>query len=564
MRSGKHKAYGFKKQKFLGTLLRNMSESPWRQRAVEQKVNMTEQDLEKHGRRIQTLLEAMELFEASDATPQQLHQDLANLVRHIGHFNERTPLRALLATLTNVDMQPEARERLLTCLRKIARYYEIAKFLCREARATPMLRNATVQTPKLPAEAFARTPSNPPIGTVASTLDRVCTKKQPTRLHVLPPRLQDILAKNPNAQNFTKQISQTLQQSKIHAEIQIISHCEGAGATVGLRPRVIASSKDACYLCHAFIVLHGQYRVPKTHGKLYKGWRLPATPRTWEPLSQRVSDFLEQQIRATVQQLCDGAALSPVKYANESTLFPLTVSTSLLSGMTNTYMLSNHSRLNLTAITHVPAVIEGPSQASVRALGARISGPSLRSLPAVEVDAAASLVQDQKSSDGGVHVQECNPMTADPVHMDHRIDATGKTLDPLDGVCAPATRASPALDYKDVSNHADNHQKTPEIVSLAEPPSASKSEWFRYKNLEIFVDETSAKFVHTCLGRSEAEKALRDNAIDIPDISALGVGIDINLPEDLDGNSYFACGDTVVMIDTKHVLATMPRFQEGI
>jgi len=62
-------------------------------------------------------------------------------------------------------------------------------------------------------------------------------------------------------------------KSKFHAEIQLAAHLELHPATI--TPRVISSSKAACYLCNLFIYLHGQYHVHKTHRRLYPGWRIP-------------------------------------------------------------------------------------------------------------------------------------------------------------------------------------------------------------------------------------------------------------------------------------------------
>lgn len=60
---------------------------------------------------------------------------------------------------------------------------------------------------------------------------------------------------------------------KIHAEIQLllfyVQHPHMP------RPRIIGSSKSACYLCNLFIQLHGEFGTPRTHGRLYDRWILP-------------------------------------------------------------------------------------------------------------------------------------------------------------------------------------------------------------------------------------------------------------------------------------------------
>lgn len=60
---------------------------------------------------------------------------------------------------------------------------------------------------------------------------------------------------------------------KIHAEIQLLFFYELYPNRP--RPRVICSSKSACYLCNLFFHLHGGFHVPRTHGRLYDKWILP-------------------------------------------------------------------------------------------------------------------------------------------------------------------------------------------------------------------------------------------------------------------------------------------------
>ncbi|KAL9032833.1 MAG: hypothetical protein Q9180_006283, partial [Flavoplaca navasiana] len=60
---------------------------------------------------------------------------------------------------------------------------------------------------------------------------------------------------------------------KVHAEIQILLFYEQHPSRVP--PRIIGSSKSACYLCDLFIQLHGHFQVPRSHGKLYDRWILP-------------------------------------------------------------------------------------------------------------------------------------------------------------------------------------------------------------------------------------------------------------------------------------------------
>lgn len=415
MRSSKYNASGHKSQKcFIGLHLREALQSPWRLRARKHKLNMTEQDLEMHENRIRSLLATMETFEASDYTTQKPQEQLASLIKKISHFKQRTPLRDLLATLTETDMQKSSRDRLLSCLEKLARYRQVSKFLCQEAEVVSRLRNVTVTSVKLPAAAYLRPTQAFFSGTVFSTLEELSDKEQPFDKSSLPLWLRIVLESIPDAV-FASGINQNLWQSKIHAEIQILAHYESTSADI-LRPRIIAASKDACYLCHTFFRLHGQFRVPKTHGKLYRSWWLPTTP-TLQPLQESLNAVLEKQVRETLKTLRKKKGFPIVKHPNESTLFSLGVSASLLSSMKNLSIVSNHSRLDLTTITE--PIMEAPTQISYTALGTRVSNIRLQSLDAIDNGEPEPRIVDQGS--GGDQRSQSRTITPKPAQEDDSI-----------------------------------------------------------------------------------------------------------------------------------------------
>lgn len=63
-------------------------------------------------------------------------------------------------------------------------------------------------------------------------------------------------------------------ENRVHAEIQLLYHYE-QDQKVKLRPRILSSSKEACYLCHLFITTHAKFHTQRSHGNLYPEWRLP-------------------------------------------------------------------------------------------------------------------------------------------------------------------------------------------------------------------------------------------------------------------------------------------------
>jgi hypothetical protein len=70
---------------------------------------------------------------------------------------------------------------------------------------------------------------------------------------------------------FRRHLSASPNIYKIHAEIQILFYYEMHPNI--RRPRVVCSSKSACFLCDLFIKIHAKFYVARTHGVLY--CRLP-------------------------------------------------------------------------------------------------------------------------------------------------------------------------------------------------------------------------------------------------------------------------------------------------
>jgi hypothetical protein len=59
----------------------------------------------------------------------------------------------------------------------------------------------------------------------------------------------------------------------VHAEVQLATyHRQGKTSP---RPRVMGTSKAACYLCDLFLSRHSQYSISATHGMLFEQWTIP-------------------------------------------------------------------------------------------------------------------------------------------------------------------------------------------------------------------------------------------------------------------------------------------------
>ncbi|KAF2498442.1 hypothetical protein BU16DRAFT_558502 [Lophium mytilinum] len=82
--------------------------------------------------------------------------------------------------------------------------------------------------------------------------------------------LIDLTAVRDQVQN---QVRKT--QFRVHAEMKLLLYYERQQSKDCIPPRVIVSSKSACFLCDLYFKLHGGFYMPKTHGTLYEKWTLP-------------------------------------------------------------------------------------------------------------------------------------------------------------------------------------------------------------------------------------------------------------------------------------------------
>lgn len=539
-------------KRFLGLLLDKFLTTPWQERAKQQGIHTNTDQLEKYRLRLRDLNSELGAFEAADSLR---HKHLSKLVLHISRFMDEVPLGTLLDALTNHDMDPNERKRLLNCLSRIAWYRKSAKFLCRKAEAIPILRKVSIKQVKLPTEAFTRPPKADSVSSsIASILTRISNKKNPVQLNAIPSGIQKGLDCC-----FTPGLRRLLDESKIHAEVQILAHYEGCEPNV-VPPRVIASNKDACYLCNTLISLHGQYSVPKTHGRLYSRWRLPAT-RQYKPLLQRLNSFLEQEIRATVQMLKNREKMLAAPFQNESTIFPLMVSASTVAGGLHPTptRASNNSKSHLTPVVvkpsglvqEPPAVLEksinvtvannkpenpvnhGPQPGSPVNHGARQSN-----------SASGPIKNDSKDKISTLAKMEANKVDADSIeNIDDSKLPAGETVE------SPNSRPDTVVVDID-SSLTRNENISPSVLKRKESRTAvfdrsvGSRTWFRYDNLEIFIDESSLEFSHKQLNKSEAAEVLRSKSEMVTDVRMLAVGEEMTLRKGPDGDGYFTCGGT--------------------
>jgi hypothetical protein len=251
--------------------------------------------------------------------------ELEDLVEGVFRLKQIGSLQALLDLIPNRAMCPSSRRNLVNIIGKVSRYREAARFLCRTARRIPSLRQSRVLLVNLPEEAFRRVSGGDHIPQLASAIARLSTNYQGPEVGYLC-RLLNTSSAHLNDQLAT-QTRKTLREAKIHAEIQLVYHYELN--TPRLPPRVICSSKDACFLCNTFILMHRKMHVPRYHGRLYPGWRLPLMSDLHD-LHLKFNSALENHIKDSLKILLSRHKKIFYPDPNESTLLTLPLSTSTL------------------------------------------------------------------------------------------------------------------------------------------------------------------------------------------------------------------------------------------
>jgi hypothetical protein len=196
-------------------------------------------------------------------------------------------------------IDPTSRKNLLNIINKVSRYREAAKFLYRTAKKIPLVRRMKIVLVGLPQSVFQKIPANQSTPTLPSTVSRI------SALHGQQGNVSQVcqllnVSEVEANDRFAQQTRKTLKDAKIHAEIQLLFYCELEASK--LPPRVVCSTKDACFLCNAFIRMFGKIHTPRCHGRLYPGWRLPFSPRLKE-MEQRFNRELANYIRNSLTTL---------------------------------------------------------------------------------------------------------------------------------------------------------------------------------------------------------------------------------------------------------------------
>lgn len=482
---------------------------------------------------------------------------LTAMIGCVADFLKKVPLGAVLDSIEDRYMDSHQKKRLLGCLAKTARMQESAKFLCKAARKTPVLRAVIVEQVYLPKDCLKIPSSEEVVESIDSVLARLSRLDETViRRKDLPKWTQKRLAENPE-DHFETHVNKTHRSSKIHAEIQILAHYEQRNNqdpdpepdVVVVPPRVIASCKKPCYLCHTAISLHGRYWAPPSHGKLYSSWRIPVMAELG-PLRRELVKVLEQKMIATIWELGRKAEEKPKdSFLNESSIYTLSMSSSTVT------RLSTLSSLDLISGVHVA----GSSQ------HLDLPGPSGQTTVSVTATSAADDAVPQTPSvnnESQSHDEEISlTQTKAESGMASDLGAvSGKQ--PIEEGRIPKEPSTKTHNEADIKHDAAS---TPSKDGKGHPfqTMPGLNDWFRSRDLDIFIDSTSGgrlQYAPRWLeSTDEAAAILGDNTrklwmSGLIDVLALATGEDVSFPRvGHDGNVYFSFGGRVIVIQPRGI-----------
>lgn len=170
-------------------------------------------------------------------------------------LNRSTSLDDLLGLLPNTSLCPLTRSSMARRIAKLGQYADISKQLCSLALEVPALTAMRAAPVMLPPETFRSTVPASYEPHLPTALARSVERSRGL------PTTSDDLCKKLNtttqdaSQKFAKDVRGIHRDAKCHAEVQILFQYEMCPCRPA--PRVVASSKSACYLCNTLSVLTG-------------------------------------------------------------------------------------------------------------------------------------------------------------------------------------------------------------------------------------------------------------------------------------------------------------------
>ena len=186
---------------------------------------------------------------------------LVQMVIICQHIHDRRILHQVLARSPRLD--PGSKASIALNINKLSRYFSVSRFLLEAARKYSIFRKTRISA------VYLRAPNLPTTELDSMTtalIHRLLDRPKPWKLTSKFHDLSITATEDHLRQEATLAFP-------VHAEVQLLFHYEQKSCNIP--PRIICSSKQACFLCDLFFKIHGKFTIPSSHGRLYEKWALP-------------------------------------------------------------------------------------------------------------------------------------------------------------------------------------------------------------------------------------------------------------------------------------------------
>ena len=211
-----------------------------------------------------------------EARSQKSHSVLESLVRVAYSLASQNDLRKLFNTIPNSGkFGPNVKSSLPIAVGKLGRYYSTCSFLIAAARRLSIFKTIRIESVRFPVPAVPPCSTAQPEPSLSGTLGRILGPRSETLTQTIvkSSMMNRGISLASAEARFRRHLITSPNTHKIHAEIQLLYYYEMHPEI--RRPRVICSSKSACFLCDLFIKTHAKFYMARTHGVLYNKWTLP-------------------------------------------------------------------------------------------------------------------------------------------------------------------------------------------------------------------------------------------------------------------------------------------------
>lgn len=497
---------------FLGNVVRNFIALLWPNTNAQSTSPLVQQRyMNGHRSALERLLVDLDDFEATNPPN---HQEMSRIVKSITQVINTVPIKALLDSIRGQYMEGTQQKWLFNCFNKIRRYSEVASILCHRARRIPMLRNIRVRIVSDVVNLEDDSISTGSAMDIWESLARFEYKGKRVQGEMLPEWLKCLTQSS--VKKYSQSVRGILKEAKVHAEIQLLTYYSNEHVK-GIRPRVLASNKKACALCNTFIAMHKEYSVPKSHGKLYKGWRLPAEHQNGAS-QDGLNKALEDSILETLESLMPLSERPRPDFCNESSIFSFTLSASTLPECSD-------------------STISDDTNAAATVVDSELGSEHL--LNEDQVSESAHTEHTTTTGEAGDENEDTGEENTNARALEHTDDQANAPM-PHNSILTDGSTTSLSRQPADVRlKHRQTMLFDPEHDGMA---------CFQSSRIEMIIDETSSRFSFELLGATEAEAVLYDETKHKADVRTISCGMDVLLPKCADGQVYITHGKEVIKI----------------